>query len=247
MKNQFIISCGAVIVTITILYSSCKKENVRPASGAASLTIVNAVVGSSSLIPNFNSSQPLHYYQSAAEIGFGSSMEFGNYVGNIPLSFVDNSDTTKAVFKEQLSIPAYSIQTLFLTGTLSSVDYFITTDKVPDLAFADSLCAVRFVNLSPGSSPVSVDIQGNANGSEVASLSFKNISDFKKYSAKATISKYVFEFRDVSSGILLASYSLTGVNNGDGNTQTNSVRDHSFTIAFYGALNSQHAFLVHNY
>jgi len=227
---------------------SCKKDGNPKTSGASSLTIVNAVVGSTSLLPNFNSNVPLAYFSTATQIGYASSLEFGSYVGNVPLALYDYTDTTKAIFKSTLAIPAYSIKSLFLTGTLTAPDYLFTTDQVPDLAFADSLCAVRFVNLSPGSNPVSVDIQGGPNGSEVSSLSYKNITSFKKYSAKWNIPDYNFEIRDVSSGVVLATYDLTGVNYGDdGDQNQNLVRDHSFTIVFYGAVGSQGTFLVNNY
>ncbi|MGN6177607.1 MAG: hypothetical protein ACTHNW_00385 [Mucilaginibacter sp.] len=245
MKKFSYILLGMVMLMII---SACKKEALPKASGAASLTIVNAVNGSTALIPNFNSGQTLKYFRTAIQIGYGSSIEFGSYVGNIPLALSDFSDTTKMVYNHTLNIPAYAIQTLFLAGTLSNVDSFVTTDKVPTLAAADSLCAIRFVNLSPGSNPVSVDIQGKANGSEVSSLAYKSITDFKTYPAKWNISDYNFEIRDASSGVVLATYDLSGVNYGDdGDQNQNSVRNHSFTIAFYGLPGSQGAFLINNY
>jgi hypothetical protein len=238
-----------IIITAFLFFvvASCKNDVIPKPSGAASLTIVNAIVNSSYIIPNFNSHQTLQYFTSAAQIYDASSMEFSSYVGNVPLALYDISDTTHAIYNSTISIPNYSIHSLFLTGTLSTPDNLYTTDNVPNLE-ADSACAIRFVNLSPGSSPISVDQMGEANGSEVTSLAYKAITGFKKYAATYNISAYNFEVRDVASGTVLATYSFSGVNNGDdGDTNRNYVRHHSFTIVFYGAVGSQGTFLVNDY
>jgi hypothetical protein len=100
---------------------------------------------------------------------------------------------------------------------------------------------IRFVNLSPGSAPVSVDIQGGANGSEAASLPYKSITAFKDYPATPAVSAYTFEFRDLASGALLASY------------RVNSTPYLNYTIALEGipgvgtGATAQAAYLINNY
>jgi hypothetical protein len=95
---------------------------------------------------------------------------------------------------------------------MSAPDTLFTTDTPPYHPPSDSTIGLRFVNLSPASAPVSVNITGGANGSEVSSLPYKSITDFNNYPATAAISDYNFEFRDAATGALIGSYDVTGIN-----------------------------------
>lgn len=237
---------AGLLLIVTVM--SCKKTNVDLPSGGSSLTIVNALVGSSPLVPNFNYNVALRYYSRGQQIGYGSSFEFGNQSGELPLSLAQISDTVNTVFKSVVNLPKNTISSLFITGTLTTPESFQTTDNPPYHAPADSTVGIRFVNLSPGSSPVSVNIQGAANGSEVTTLAYKGITAFKNYAATYNIGSYTFEFRDVATGTLLASYKLSGVNNGDGkNTSQNTVRWKNITVALRGLPGSQGTFRINNY
>jgi hypothetical protein len=246
MKNKFLyFIAGSLMISSFI---SCKKNNVDLPSGGSSLTIVNALVGSSSLVPNFNDNAPLLYYSTAQQISYASAYEFGNYSGNIQLALSDITDTTHTVFKQMVSLPKNTISSLYITGTLAAPEGFQTTDHPPYHAPSDSTVGIRFVNLSPGSSPVSVNLQGGASGAEVTSLAYKNVTAFKNYAATYKIASYVFEFRDVATGILLASYTLNGVNYGDnGDQNQNNVRWKNITIALNGVPGSQGTFQINNY
>jgi len=231
---------------LSLAIISCKKDNVPP-SGASSFTIVNAVVGSSALVTNFNAGTALKYYSTAQQIGYGSFMEFGSYAGNVPLALSDLSDTTKAVYNSVVNLPVHTIHSLFLTGMLTAPESFLTTDNLPSHAAADSSVGIRFVNLSQGSNPVSVNIQGSANGSEVSSLAYKSTTPFKNYSAKGNISSYTFEFRDATTGNLLTSYTMNGINEGVVDNNPNQFRNRNFTIALNGLPGSQGTFLINDY
>lgn len=65
---------------------------------------------------------------------------------------------------------------------------------------------VRFINLSAGSAPISVNVQGNANGSTVSSLPYKSLTDFMNFATKTANTQYIFEFRDAASGTLLTTF-----------------------------------------
>ncbi|MFI5163364.1 MAG: DUF4397 domain-containing protein [Sphingobacteriales bacterium] len=251
MKNKILINLAGIAMILAV--NSCKKTNVYLASGGSSLTIVNALVSGSALVGNFNYNVPLHYYRTAQQIANYNSLEFGNYSGDVQLALSQITDTTHTVFKGIVSLPKNTIQTLFITGTVAAPESFQTTDKPLYHAPADSTAGIRFVNLSPGSNPVSVDIIGNANGSEVTSLAYKNVTAFKNYAATYNIASYIFEFRDAASGALLGTYTLNGVNNGTGkNTSTNLVRWKNITIALKGSPGgtgtaAQGTFLINNY
>ena len=162
------------------------------------------------------------------------------------MSLYDNSDTLHSIFGCSLELPIGSIHSLFLTNTLVQPDSLFTTDIPPYHPTTDSSIGIRFVNLSTGSGPVSVDIQGQPNGSEVISLPYKGITDFKNYSARATISSYKFEFKNAASGAILATYTMSGVNNGVVNSSQNQLRFRNFTIVLKGLPGATSVFLVNN-
>src|SRR5258708_20584297 len=219
----FIVASFCIIFTV-----SCKKQVVSLGPGLTTLTIVNAVSGSSPIIANINQQLPRYQGQPAtAYLGY-NLLKFSG--GNTIMNFRQTSDkTTDLITTSNMSLPNYSIHSLFLGGTVSSPDTLLVTDILPihgtsGHGAADSTAGIRFVNLSPGSSPISINLQGNASGSEVASLSYKDITGFINYSTISAVSSYTFEFRDAGTGNRLATFTLGGVNNGpNGNTSKNNV------------------------
>ncbi|HZY37575.1 MAG TPA: DUF4397 domain-containing protein [Mucilaginibacter sp.] len=229
---------------------SCKKEAYsNNGSPTSSLTIVNAIVGSSPLIADYYGDKNVStYYSTAPSIPFGSSNEYGITSGSVPFVIYQQSDTTNAVYRNSITLAGQGIYSLFLSGSTTTPESIITTDHPPYHPAADSTVGVRFINLSPGSSPVSVNIQGKANGSEVQTLAYKSITSFKNYPATYNVSQYIFEFRDAGSGNLLSSFTISGINYGDdGDTNTNNYRWKNITIVLDGLPGSQGAFQVNNY
>jgi hypothetical protein len=94
---------------------------------------------------------------------------------------------------------------------------------------------LRFVNISKGSGPVSVNLAGQANGSEVEGLAYKNVSSFKKYKAGSGVSSYTFEFRDEVTGTLIGSCVVDGIDNDGSMFAPNLRRNRNYTIALLGA------------
>lgn len=224
----------------------------------AAVTVVNAVVGANPIITDFTGAHPIStYYSTTQKISYGSSFEYSVSGGNVPIVTYQTTDTTNALYKNTLNINGGNIYSLFLCGkatTGDAADYLFTTDDLPSHNAADSTVGIRFVNLSPGSSPISINIQGQAAGSEVNSLAYKSITSFKNYAATRLIGSYVFEFRDSSTGNLLTSFTISGINNGTGtNTSTNNYRYKNITIAFKGlpgissGSTAQGAFQINNY
>jgi len=195
-----------------IIQSGCiKSEGV---SGSAALTIVNAIDSSTSLVPDFEpfnakglNQAPLEYFASASQIGYASYWEEGSYVGSVSLSLCDLTDTLRSLWKGTLDLPNGSIHTLFLSGDTSSVDTLLTTDVIPYYPLADSVAGVRFINLSKGSLPMTVNLQGNLPGqTEFSNLEYRQISSFKQYLANSSApANYTFEIRDQATGTLLCT------------------------------------------
>ncbi|MBO9572062.1 MAG: DUF4397 domain-containing protein, partial [Chitinophagaceae bacterium] len=70
----------------------------------------------------------------------------------------------------------------------------------------DSTTGVRFVNLSPNSPELSINLVGSPNGSEVTSLPYKAVTEFKNYSATWADNFYDFEIRNAATGEVLGFY-----------------------------------------
>jgi hypothetical protein len=237
MKHAQACRLPALLLLATLF--SCGKSSPLP--GTASLTVVNAVAGNYALATQFSNDPAISW---STMITFASYQEFSSYSGIQPLVLYQVPDTlpkSAPLFSFTLNLPVNSIRSLYLTGTTSAPDTVFTTDAPPYHPMTDSSMGIRFINLSPGSAPVSVDIQGGANGSEAASVPYKSITAFRNYPATSVVTGYNFEFREAASGILLASYALT------------PAPYHNYTIAVAGlpgvntGPTAQAAFLINNY
>lgn len=206
-----------LIAICQFLFMGCLKVAGPP--GAASLTIVNAVVNSYPIVTNFtpaangsNVQDSFVYYHSALQIGYGSGSEVSSYSGNVSLSLSQISDTTSDLWSGSFNLSVGSVHTFILTGTDTlHIDTLFTTDNFPYYPFAgDSVTGVRFINASPGSS-ITVDIQGQAPMAFNTSLAYKAVSGFQSFPATAAYQAagYVFEFRDATSGNILATFPLS--------------------------------------
>jgi len=238
-KSKFIL----FIITIQLSLFSCNKNgNIVKPGAISAFTIVNATVNSQPVVPDFSNS-PVNYYSDAQNISFGSFFEYSIPSGNVPFNISQVTDTTHKIFSGSFNLKPATIYSLFLAGQLttasSTVDTLFTIDHPPYHSVTDSVAGVRFINLSPGSNPVSVDIQGNAIGSEVESLAYKKITAFKAYMDTSEVpasGQYVFEFRDAASGTLLTTF-----------TYSNMERFDNVTIVFYGLPSNQSAFTVNDF
>jgi hypothetical protein len=245
-KLLFILGVGSLIF-------ACKKETTPPLYSVASLNVVHALPTSAPLILVPGSTSPVQ------NIIPGTDILYQNFTGVAALSYASNavltlnsgSDTFYAVqqnadtstigskapnfmFNGVLSLKAGSLYSLFITGKDTTAPDSLFVLDIPPV-HTDSTTGIRFVNLSANSNQVSVDIQGMPNGSEVSNLAYKGITDFKNYAATSNINSYTFEFRDVATGTLLASYTLNGVNNNDPTSMIpNTVLFRNMTIALIG-------------
>lgn len=225
-------------VLVLLLVTSCTKDK-QPA-GTASLIIINTVVGSAPLKTNFSGTGTIRY-NTANQVSYGqfstSNNRYSPGSGTIPLSLYQYPDTlpkSAPMFNLTLELPVASVNTLFLTGTVNQPESFLIKDEIPFYPPGDSAMGLRFVNLSPGSDPVSVNLISKANGSETAGLSFKGITAFQKYAVKRALSDYVFEFRNANTGAFIASYTTAGISN-NGQPLPNSWLYRNFTLALIGS------------
>jgi hypothetical protein len=197
---------------IQILILSCHKQiSIATRIENSSVIVVNAVVNASSIATDF-SSEPVQWYNNAETVGFASYYEYAIRSGVVPVMVSQSTDTLHKIFNGALHFQPHKIYSLFLAGEIdqsgqSTADTLLTIDNPPYHGVSDSTDGIRFINLSPGSNSISVDIQGEVNGSEVSGLAYRAITSFKTYLATSNVSQYNFEFRDSATGNLLATWS----------------------------------------
>jgi hypothetical protein len=243
-----------LLLLLTLFTFSCTKTSTPP--GTSSLIIANATVGTSILVTNFNGGgQPLYYYNNAYRLYYGAyqtSDEMSYYSGEQHLALYQYPDTTEhsqPLFDLTLNLPIGSMHTLFLTGTTAKPDTLLINENPPVYPFGDSVTSLRFINLSPGSGPIRINIQGQPTGSEVNGLDYKSYTSFKPYPATAAIKNYVFEFRDAVKDSVLATFTGTRVSSPGISYLPNSWIYRSSTIAFIGQPGdgSQSAYRIYNF
>ena len=227
------------IVMFSLVIGSCKKELTSKVSGTAALTIVDGLVGPGYFFTNFNGDKSNgEYYSQMGSVDYGHPNYYNSYYGQQKLGLYQLPDTnanSKPVLGLTLNLPVNTIHTLFVMGTPQTPDYLFTTDQLPYHAPSDSTMGLRFVNISQGTTSVTVNVAGQPNGSEITDLAYKGVTAFKNYNAGSAVSSYTFEFREKTSGTLLGSCVVDGVNNDGSASAPNIRRYRNYTITLLGA------------
>lgn len=241
MKKLRLNALFSLVLALGGILLGCTKQTEGPVLPAASLNVVNALPTSKPLILVQGSiSTAIGHFSRIGSLSYGSAAVLTPPIGSEILYALQNDVDTASVtdkggnymFNSELSFSAGNFYSLYITGVdTTSTDYLFVQDTV--FKRTDSTAGIRFVNLSTGSNPVSVDIKGQPTGSVLSSLAYKGITSFISFPATASISSYIFEFRDATSGNLLTSYTLSGVNT-KSPTTANTVLFRNFTIALIG-------------
>ena len=198
----------AFAVAVAIL-QGCHKSN-NTITAPASLNIINAIATSQYVIPVLGTTDSIQYFSSAQSIYYGSTQLYSPISGANIIYVVQGTDTAdpkQRLFNGTLNLLAGGIYSFFLSGDTTKADTLFVQDNIP--YHADSAVGVRFVNLSSGSQPISVNLAGNLpTQTEFSGLGYRQASSFKTYVANSSIAgdQYVFEIRDQASGNLLSTY-----------------------------------------
>jgi hypothetical protein len=246
-RSIFIIVSGIACIGV-----ACQKSGTDSSVfGVAAYTVINAIPNSVPVIPLIGTSSAMLYFSNAQEIAYGGSYEYSPLGGNDTVYVVQgNGDTLNVgpktaglMYYNVLKLKIGSIYSLFLCGAdTGSPDYVFITDTLPYHGPTDSTVGIRFVNLSAGSNPISVNLEGSGNGSEVKNLSYKAITGFKDYICNSSLTNggYLFVVRDGVSGDSLTSFNLAGIGSGNGvglsdPNNGNPLVFKNVTIAIYGS------------
>lgn len=225
------------IILLVLLIACSKQQPVR--QGAASLMVFHAVAGGNLLKTSYKETLPAGFY-SLNNLVYGSYTAnanlYGAVAGNTALNIYQVPDTvakSEPLFKLQISTPEGSMNSLFLTGTPAAPESVFVNDHPISFKAGDSAMGIRFVNLLPDNIPVSINLAAKEQGSEVADLDYKGVTDFKRYAVNRSQADYVFEFRNAGNGTLIATYTTTGIAN-DGKLVANPWIYKNFAFALIG-------------
>ena len=196
------------LIIIVMVIASCKKETTSFPTASA-LNVINASETAPSVTVNFTFN-PIAFSKwqgpNQSPFTYGSSIEFGNLSGNLPIELMASTDTIHPFYKNTVNFPAGSTHSLYVIGNGNQPETLLLQDNIP--SYQDSTSGVRFINLSPDSQPITINLQGNPpSQTEFLSLAYKQISSFKGYSARSAVgSSYTFEIREAASGTLLTTF-----------------------------------------
>ena len=228
-----------VAITLVVLWtSSCKKSDSFPVP--ATVNIVHAIANGKPIIPVF-SNDPIEYFKAAQTITFGNAAIYSLPGGLRPLYLAKNTDTSNRIYNSEVDMKAGGMYSLFFAGDTSKPEAVFTHDEIP--VYTDSLAGVRFINLSPASGPIKINVKGTSTSkADFIDLAYKQISDFKPFTATSGVTgnNYIFEIRNQANDSLLLTYTWT------------YTRFRNNTLVFSGVVNagnpaSLKIFLVKNY
>lgn len=184
---------------VIILLISCKKYKVE-SYPMTSLTAVNAVVGGTGMKigsqPNVIDNNNFLHFSILRDSN-------GLYVWPVADSLHPYYSNSKFVSQDK------DMYSLFVFGQTGSTEGIIIQENIPFRV--DSTAGIRFINLSPNSTPLNITLSTSPTINEVSDLAYKQYTEFKSYPALSN-SAYTFQIRDASSaspGAPLATFSLT--------------------------------------
>jgi len=195
MKNMK--SFTVYIVLSVMILVSCKKQEVK-LTPLASLLVTNVVKGGGKLILGTN----------AAPVYNNSSQSYGMLTGSREIKLADTVGKMNKVYYDQTKdFVNGGVYSLFLGGTLGAVDgVFMKEENIP--SHSTDVFGARVINLVKDGVPISINLQGSANGSFVGSLVYKSVSTFKDVSSLVSEGTKTFEFRNAATGDLITTFDV---------------------------------------
>jgi hypothetical protein len=163
-----------LITSIALFTNSCKKDEPLGAD-ISFIAIYNATTnatGLNFLINNESITSTLVIGQKA--------IYYGVYAGVWGTQAIPSNSSSKA-FTQDLTFTAGEHNSLFVVGPVDTLSYFIIKD---DLSIKDpSHVKIKFLNLSPNSGTLSLEMQILGTVSKFTGKAFKEFSDYQSFNA----------------------------------------------------------------
>jgi hypothetical protein len=200
--------------TVLLCLGACKDDEEFEPQPTSNITVVHAALDAGPIKVNAGASSAFSWSKATA-VAFGTSARYGNYTGTFPITVVSSTDTTKVLFNRTIDLKP--INTLYIAGQSPAIDSIYRVESnFPFIQAADinaeNAAYLRFVNLSPNSTPVNIKLT-TATTNEVTGLAYKGISPWVKYPALTTTANYVFEIRNGTTNALIATVPALTSNN----------------------------------
>jgi hypothetical protein len=190
------------LIMLLVLSSSCHKSTDDT---PVNVNIVHAIINGDAVISYVGYNPAMTFPATAASIKFGAAAKY-NTAGGANNVLVTTAASKTSLYSGTLNLDAGGIYSLFLCGTSTAPDTMLIKEQISN--YSDSSAGVRFVNLSPQSPAMKVNIAGAAGTTVVDPIAYKQASAFIKFSATTSITgnKYTFEVRSAANDSLLLTY-----------------------------------------
>ncbi|MCX2429352.1 DUF4397 domain-containing protein [Pedobacter sp. GR22-10] len=178
------IICALFVITLT--FSACKKDWNNDPIEAAGIGFVHASPGTAAL----------DYILDNQKIGSFSYTNDRGYFAAYPgtrLVGVSKKDSLKYLTNGTAALKGGSFYSVFVVDTLKSTKLLLVEDdlKAPETDKAK----VRFINLSPGSSPLDLAVEGNA----TALFTSKAFKEFTPFTSINPSDNYTFQVKQAGT------------------------------------------------
>lgn len=192
----------------SLLMQSCKKtqEEFRPYS---SVTVVNATTDVANARAYVSENDiPWKRLPATDAAAQYRSTQLSAFATQNKVRAVSGADTTIVLFNSVKgeTLAEKGFNTLFLCGSTGAYEgIFVNNDNIVN--HKDSIFGIRFINLSPNSSPVNITLSTTPTTNEATGLAYKQKTDFRTYPALSSTPAMDFQVRD-AAGTVLANYTL---------------------------------------
>ncbi len=220
------------LVVLTALCAACGKQTFNNGQ-PLTFSVFNGLNDGVLLYGNYSGTQPFTYKYSQTlfsrqmvKVSFETPHVWARYFAS-----PDTLEKDNPVFDKQFDVTNGRSYTLYLLGEKTRPDHLFVENKFSPYKIGDSLTYLQVVNIS-NDQPISVNIQGEANGSLIKNLPYKQVSPILAIDAGHDRATYVFEFRDAANGDLLSTEEVTDINGA--NTNANHFLYKNWAMIFSG-------------
>ena len=183
--NQLTPQIALIIVISIVSFSSCKKDEVE-LTPLASLNVTNAVV----------SGTTAKFGSRTTTISNNNYTQFGLVAGDNNLYIYPSADSLKPYYSNnKFAASQGEIYSLFLCGDTLAPEGIVIKETIPYRT--DSTAGIRFINLAPASTPLSITLSTSTTVNEVSDLAYKQYTEFKSFPGLYN-STYTFQLRDAA-------------------------------------------------
>jgi len=186
-----------LMAVITIILFSCKKDEIET-SPLTSLTVGNYVVGGTTVRLNSRSTNIFNNNANGTQLAITAGTN-DLYVWPVGDSLHPYYTQSKFVSADR------DVYSLFLCGIPGATEGVMIKENIPYRT--DSTAGIRFINLSPNSTPLNITLSTSPTVNEVTGLTYKSYSEFKSYPGLYN-SAYTFQVRK-TDGTLLTTFALS--------------------------------------